>query len=57
MFIKEVFLSRMVVVTTHEMVKNITFIRLKLPTRSTKTTREEDTQCPNDASFRLNPKN
>jgi hypothetical protein len=33
----------MVVVTAHEVDKNATFIRLKLPTPSTKSAKKEDT--------------
>jgi hypothetical protein len=46
-----VFLSRMVMVTTPEVVENATFIFLQLPTWATKTTKKEDIQWPNDVSL------
>jgi hypothetical protein len=46
----------MMMVTALEVVRNVTFIHLKVRTRSTKTTKEETKQWQNDALSRLNPK-
>jgi hypothetical protein len=46
----------MVVAIALEVVENATFIRLKIPTRLAKTTKEKDTQWLNDASSRSNLK-
>jgi hypothetical protein len=46
----------MVVVTALKVVRNVTFIRLKVRTRSIKTTKEETKQWQNDALSRLNSK-
>jgi hypothetical protein len=44
------------VVTTLEVVKNTSFIHLKMPTQLTKTVMEEDEHMMNNMSSRLNPR-